>query len=222
MKKMKKICSVFLALLMVLTMLAGCDSQPAKTDQDLAKEAVENYLDALMKFDFKKASEYTTNPEKMMENSPYGSTDEAIRQIMNEMPAEFQAYESDIREFATALFDTVENSMSYEITNIKQDGDKYTAEVTMVNTADDLNLDSVITDMMEEADLQGLLVQYMEDGIISVDMSEQELYDILFPAVFDKMTDSVKNLTVETTTAEESFDVISVDGKWVVDVTDFE
>lgn len=218
---MKKICSVLLALLLVLTTLSGCSSLGEKDAKSQAGEIIENYLTALMQFDFKTASKLTVNPEKMMKNAPYESMDAGVTQIVNAMPEQFRAYESDIREFATALFDVMLNNMSYTITNLEQVDDKFVATVQMTTVhSENFDMQTILTDMMSTTDLQGLLTQYMENGTITEEMSEQELYDIIFPAMFDKMTETIKDIPVETTTDEETFDIVLVDGNWLIDVSD--
>ncbi len=217
MNRMKKMLSLLLALAMVLTVMAGCQKQPqpVKDKSELAKEAVENYMEALMLFDFKEASTYTTNPEKMMESAPYDDLDDATNSILEAVPQDFAAYEDSILTYADAMFRTMQEAMSYEIIGIEEDGDDYVAtiELTTINT----NGADVMTQMMEDVNIEELLLQLLEDGTINENMTEQELMDILIPAMFEKMADVVKNVPLETTTTEETISIIEVDGKWLID-----
>ena len=215
---MKKCLSVLLALVMVLTMLAGCQGKSKPKDPEtLARETVENYMDALMVFNFEKASTYTSDPDKMMEDAPYNNLEDATAAIMDAVPEEFATYEESITKFADAMFDVMKDKMDYEITAVTKDGDDYLVSVTL--TTVDSDGANFMTDMMSDIDIEEMLMQMLEDGIINENMSEQQLMDILVPAIFDTMTEAVQNASVSTTTIEENFRIIKVDGKWVIDTS---
>ena len=214
---MKKMLSVLLALVMVLTMMAGCQkgSAPFADDSTLARKAAENYLDALMLFDYKEASNFTSDPDKMLENALYEDLEEATNKIMSAVPQEFGAYEGSIKTFADAMFDVMKNEMDYEITNVKKDGDGYLVSVKL--TTVDYEGEDILADMMESVNAEELLMQLLEDGIINENMSEQQLMDAMIPAMFEKMADAVKDVPIATTTLEEDIHLIKVKDQWLVD-----
>lgn len=219
---MKKMLSVLLALVMVLTMMAGCQNRSATTGDERAQaqETVKNYLDALMVLDFKKASSFTSDPDKMMEKAPYDNLDGAADAILNAVPQDFQVYKDSIVDFTEAMFETMTKNMNYEIVSIEKDGENYQAviELTIVDT-ESVKVDEIMTDMMEDINIEELLMQLLEDGIITENMSEQEMMDILFPAMFEKMTESIRKIDMETTTSNETMTILNSDGTWLVDAS---
>ncbi len=216
---MKKICSLLLALTLVLTMLAGCQEAPVANEKDSAQVAVSNYMDALAEFDFKTASFYTGDPEAAMANFPYENIDDAVEKTVATMPENILKYEDSITDFTEVVFDVMKENTDYEIKNISEDGENYvaTVEFTTVDT-EKFDIETMMNDLMANIDVNELTTQLLSDGTITEDMSEEEIYDILFPALFIVMSDTVKESDVATVTTEETITVVKANGKWVVDM----
>ncbi len=219
---MKKVLSVLLALIMTVTMLAGCQSQPAQNNQELATKTIERYMDALLEFDFKTAAGYSSHPEKILESAPYSNKEDAVLKMLAAMPENVQKYESSITNFAEAVFGLMQDNMAYKITDVEKVGSSYVAtlELTSADT-EKFDIAELMTTMMAEIDLNNLLTELIEDGTVSENMSQEEIYDVLFPVLFDSMSDAVKELPAETTTKEQTFTVIEVDGEWLIDTSEF-
>ena len=217
---MKKILSVLLAMMMVLTMLVGCQTQPVQNDDEQARQVVENYLEALTSFKFKEAASYTNDPDALMADAPYESTQDAMDKIIETLPEEFQAYKTDVIAFGEALFENLQEKMSYQILNVEKDGETYLASIEITSIDFD-NFDSttLMNNMMQNINVEELLTELLENGSITETMSEEEMMDVLFPALFQKMAEAAIELPVETTTEKEEFSVIQMDGTWVLDVS---
>ncbi len=220
---MKKALSVLVALVMVLTLLVGCQGQPAQNDEKaLAEKAVTNYMEALSSFEFGEAATYTTNPEKLMDSAPYAGQEDALEQMLENMPENIRQYETSLQKFVEAMFDVMQSQASYEIVSVDKKGDSFAAKVTLtIIDVDNFDSNSMMNEMMASIDIETLMMQMLEDGTINETMSEQELYDILFPALFDAMTDALDDVTMETTTTEQTFNIVKIDGKWLLDVNNF-
>ncbi len=222
MKRMKKVLSIVLALAMAVTLLAGCQNQATQNNQELATKTIESYMDALVEFDFEKASNYSNYPEKILESAPYTNKEDAVQKMLTALPENVQKYESSITNFAEAVFNLMQDNMTYQITDIQKVGNSYVAslEITSVDT-EKFDIAELMTNMMAEIDINSLLNEQLETGAINENMSQEEIYDVLFPVLFESMTDAVKNLPAETTAKEQTFTVIQVDGKWLIDVSEF-
>lgn len=215
---MKKVCSLLLALALMLTMLAGCQKEPVTTDDKaLALSVLENYMDAVVEFDFKKAASYTNDSEAAMAEIPYENLDDAVAKTVASMPENLLIYEESITDFAEAVFTVMQDNTEYKILSFEEDGENYvgTVEYTNVNT-EEFDIETMMTKLMADIDYNELAAQLLADGTITEDMTEEEIQNILFPALFMVMTDTVKETEVATITTEEEISVIKVDGKWVI------
>ena len=221
---MKKLLSIVLALVLVLS-VASCSLFGGEKDSAAsAEKTVESFMDALVDFDFKKLKNYVDDEDALPDEITNFDLEANLEKIIDDMPAELDDYSDDLRSIFNDLIDKIKKEISYEIKETTKDEDSYivTVEVTLPDM-DSVNFENLLTDSMDESSLMNILNEMIESGKITENTTEQEMFDLLMPEVFKIMEDAIKDIEFETTTDEKEFVVVkSEDDKWVIDVEESE
>lgn len=221
---MKKLLSIVLALVLVLS-VASCSLFGGEKDSAAsAEKTVESFMDALVDFDFKKLKNYIDDEDALPDEIADFDLEANLEKIIDDMPAELDDYSDDLRSIFNDLIDKIKKEISYEIKETTKDEDSYivTVEVTLPDM-DSVNFENLLTDSMDESSLMNILNEMIESGKITENTTEQEMFDLLMPEVFKIMEDAIKDIEFETTTDEKEFVVVkSEDDKWVIDVEESE
>lgn len=121
------------ALLVSMSMLISCGSQgpaqPAKNPEDVVKETVSDFFDAIIDYDFDTAKDYVADDEVMadLENSlDMGVLLDAMTSSMG-VDADEILSKSVVNNMIKKLMSTID----YEIGDVKIDNDDATVEVTL-------------------------------------------------------------------------------------------
>ena len=196
------------------------DNKKEADPKDAAEDAVKGFMDAFCEFDFKEMEKYIDGelPAEFAEFDFSTIKEETV----NSLPEELDAYKDDFGKMFDTAIDKMLATISYDITNVKEDGDNYviSVDVTMADfNALEESLNNALT-----SDLSDKIVEIgeeaMENGDLSDDSTEQEVMDYLIPKAIDMigdlLEDEIKNL--ERTTEEGEFVVTEVDGEWLINI----
>ena len=216
-KKMKNITKILFALMLCLAVVfatVACNEEKKDegTSGDAEKEAteaLENCLDAAMELDFDEAQDYMLDADGELDGI---DKDYLLEMLMEEKGGDIpEEYKDELEDMCEKFFDLALDNFSYKIekTEVKSD-DEVVFEVKLTVPDVDFNLD------FDEEYAQELVVDLYNKGKINESMSEQEVYDVLIPEIFDAMYEEIKK-SIDTETKTTDVTVVKKDGKWYVD-----
>ena len=196
------------------------DDKKEADPKDAAEDAVKGFMDAFSEFDFTEMEKYIDGelPAEFAEFDFSTIKEETI----NSLPEELDAYKDDFGKMFDTAIDKMLATISYDITNVEEDGDNYVISVD-VTMADFNALEESLNNALS-ADLTEKFIEIGEEAIangdLSEDSTEQEVMDYLMPKAIDMIGDvldeEIKSL--ERTTEEGEFVVTEVDGEWLIDI----
>ncbi|MBE6680998.1 MAG: hypothetical protein E7600_01760 [Ruminococcaceae bacterium] len=194
-----------------------------KSPEEAAEEALVNCLDCLVACDFEGMVEYTTDPGEY-ENSGITCADDLADSIIEGLDMETwfaetlgEANAVTVVDATRALYIDLIEDMDYEIIEcLSADEEEAVFEVELY-TPDFDNID--IMTMMGEDDGAALAMQALEEGVITEDMTEDEMIDALIPYMTEYMVKVIESAAydVELLTETAEITVVNVDGEWLVD-----
>lgn len=221
---MKKLLALLLALSCAVSLAAckkskvdGGKPAPEKTDEQLATEAAEGFLDALVDLDYDGMAEYVDDASVIPEEFKDFNADELTKTMTEGQGPEFEPFTEDLKGLSEDIIGVIKDNMSYKITSTEKDGDNYiiTAEMSICDF-DSVNFDSIVEENFKEEDLNKMLMELLASGKISADSSQEEILAIIMPDMIKAMRDGVKNMDVTSTTEEYKLTVSEIDGEWLV------
>ena len=196
MKKLTKLLAIVLSLLMVASVLAGCNKKndsSAASDEDAVKKVVNDFADVRFgKFDsiddMEDAMEYCTEDGKMYEELEDAMSE--YESILKDFPGDKSVGEEFLLEYINKINDSTE----IEIDTIEIEGDSATVETTRV------------TKDAEEVWQTAFAVF-------------DEYYETEDPNdIFEYITENLEQYTedAETLEEEETISLEKVDGQWLI------
>lgn len=234
---MKKLLTIALALLVVFA-VAGCaeetmdigidrdsfgNSENNKNrDEDDARKAAENFMEALCEFNFKDMSKYSTEDytEIMECDDMYEYLDGTFSAEDLDLGIESDKVDDAVNDFVEVMVDGIVDNTEYEITDTEKDGDawKFTVEITSVDMDD-------VSDSLESEECNDAVVKASEkyDDVDIEGMTGDEITAVMEDMVVDMfgaMGDFVYDYCeeAETVGGELELYVIEEDGEWLVDI----
>lgn len=229
---MKKLMALLLALVLSFSLVAcGKNTEKddtkeetkatdkAEKDIEEATAVVEDFMDALMDLDAKKAAKYIDDEDAIPEEfSQYSDAlDDVLEGMMSGLPAEVEAYRDDIESRMKGFMDKVvakaKDVMDYEITDVEKDGDNYVFTVSLT-AADDAS--DPFADLDIETFLAEKATEWYEDGTITDSSTEEDLFELMIPAMFDYMEEALDDVELETTTNSTELVVVPDGNDWII------
>lgn len=226
---MKKLLALLLALVCVVSFAACGDdadkaetktnenvnvdekasTSVAKTDEELATEAVESFMNAFQKLDVNEMKKYIDNIDALGEEFAIIADRDAL---LGEIPAELQPYKNQFQKVIDATFEKLSKSISYKINGSAKDGDNFVFDVTVnapsEDSADVFNDDTIMNQILEDLTVSGKITE---------GMSEDDMMNV----IFTEMADFIRNMDDFATITEETKVVVyEKDGKWVINATE--
>ncbi len=193
--------------------------EPVKVDEKAeATEAAEDFMDALVDFDYDELQGLVTDPDAIPEEISYLDVDV----LMEEIGAEeaFAGYEDDFKKIFQTMIDNMKAECTYELEEVKEDGDNYIASgVIIMPNFDSFDFDSYFEEALSEDKMMEVMMEMYENGEITDDMSEEEMLDAIFPVIIDYCEEVINDIDFSKEVKEEEFkiDVIKSGDKWLVD-----
>ncbi|QUI23290.1 hypothetical protein HZI73_13775 [Vallitalea pronyensis] len=170
---------VFVMMVMLCVLLASVGCAK-KTESGGPKTAISGFLDGIIASDYKKAAEYAEDA--------------------SELPSE-----EDVDPIATEIF----SKISYEITDVKEDGDKATVKLK-VKHPDFNNIMEIAQSKMME-----LTAKALESAADSEEKDPEAQQEEITKMVTDLLTEEMgKEENIKETEAE--LIAVKIDGKWKV------
>ncbi|MBE7018900.1 MAG: hypothetical protein E7413_03360 [Ruminococcaceae bacterium] len=208
---MKKILSLLLALPVSMALITGCGSDnsyqpqadiqtsplsnaptptPASPSEDASEEAKK---DAIYKY--------------LQEKSNY----QALEKILS---VEEQEYQDEIVEFVDELYREMITCQFHQFLPVQNETDAYTVEVEITQkNFDDFNINNAIENASEFINVDSVI----EKLVLTEDMSEDEAYKELFPAMLDEMKNNANEFLKDAKQNDpifKTFKVTKVDENW--------
>ena len=223
---MKKLLALLLSLMLMLS-LTACGNkdkdadattvatEEADVENDVVEEekepgqdVVEAFLGAIAEFNLAEALSYTDGADVAL---PFDDID-GIKDIMIEAMGE--EVSDELKDSAINFIEVIllaySNSIEYEIEGYEEDGDQlvYTVNATYADI-ESIDYDAIGEDYMTEL---------MENGTITEDMSEEEMYIALFDAMAELFADTIS--TTDTKTEILTLVLNEADGKYIISQSD--
>ena len=225
---MKRLLALLLAMVCVLS-FASCGDEKGKkkdrdkeetkqeqknkdenSEEDLAKEAVEGFMDALISRDGKALMKYSNAEDEI-------GKDEAVDGLVLYLPSELLEYEDEFRSALEDLYDAsskfIKDNSKYKIKKMeKEDGDYVaTVEVTKpISSPDD--------DFKDSAIYEEIALAMIEEGLVDEDSTEEEALE----AMCEVIRAYAGEFETETETKTITMTVMEEDDKWIVDIYSLE
>lgn len=205
---MKKLTSLLLVLICALSMTA-CGGQNEKK----AREAVEGLMDATMALDFAGIEEYIDDASAVPEKIKNFNLDK----LMEEMPAELDAYSDEFKGIFNDIIGKAKSNMSYKINNVEEKDGEFTFAVDVaIPDFDSVDFEQIMGDKFNEDAMNTLIMDMFNAGEITATSTQEEILDLFIPKLIEILKESISNIEIKTETEKQELVVTKVDGKWLV------
>jgi len=244
MKKTAKSLLIALLTMMLALSFAGCkktEEAAVKSEDGAAKEAVTAFMDATCDFEFAKMADYTDDDafkKNLGEENMDKVLEEAVKEQTSQLEAADQqvaasaaddevkaAYSSTIKTMIVSIEDyykkagdLVKSKQSYEIKEVKKDGDKFVASVVF-KTVDGEDFNKAVKAIDGEALSQEAISELKASGKLT-DTTSQALgniyiYEVSSNKLLAKTLEALENAKDKEITLE--LVVVKSDDKWVIE-----
>lgn len=194
-----------------------------KSPEEAAEEALVNCLDCFVAFDYEGMVEYATDPGEY-EDCGITCAEDMAEMAIDELGMEETIAETLGEENAAAIVDATRSlymdmmdEADYEIIEcLSANEEEAVFEVELyMPDFDNVNIMS----MMGEDDGAALAMQAVEEGVITEDMTEDEMVEALMSYMTEYMVDVIESAAydVEVLADTAEITVVNVDGEWLVD-----
>ena len=183
------------------------------SDEDSVKATVEGFMDAFCDFDFEEAVNYL-DAEDALDSLSFRNKKEFVEKMCEIMSANsgLDAYKDDFNKCMSKVFDKIVDSFEYDITKVKVDGKKATAEISLsFIDASTLDFEDAVSSTVDE--VSAMMQELQDQG-----KSQEEILEVVMPKYFDLIADAmIKAMDdVESTSVSDKLNLVK-DGKdWVI------
>lgn len=206
---MKRVLSLLLVLVCTVSFTAcGGEKQ--------AKEAADGFMQAFVKLDGEAMAQYVDDPSEIQEAFENFDVDA----IMETLPAELEPYFGHFEGFMNDVVGMMKNELSYEIKEIKKNGDEFIAIVDVTYPSavldDDFDIEGVLGESLGDNIGNEIIMELFNSGEISLASTEEEIMNLALPKVFERLKESLKEILKDVETQEIELVIIEENGKWLV------
>ena len=212
---MKKILSLLLALPVSMALITGCGSDTSYQPQaDIPTSPLSNAPTPTPASPSEDASEEAKKDaiyKYLQEKNNYKINEDDLKEILS---VEEQEYQDEIVEFVDELYRKMITCQFQQFLPVQNETDAYTVEVKITQkNFDDFNINNAIENASEFINVDSV----SEKLVLTEDMSEEEAYKELFPAMLDEMKKNANEFlkdAKQNNPIYKTFKVTKVDENW--------
>lgn len=221
MKRLKQMLCVLLAVVMVLA-LAACGSNGGGSKETVPPDkVVEAFMDAYLAMDFQTATTYLDDASVLKDAVEYDSAKQGFLDDFVGQTPEMEPYRDDFEEFFDHMMQSIMDSIQYKIISTDVDGSNATVKIQVdAPDFDSIDMDAAMESVTGEDALMKILMPLIEDGTLTQNSTQEEMYDILVPEMIRLMTEAMDEAIANadpSESGEDDFHLVQKDGKWIID-----
>ena len=201
----------------------GMSSAAEVTNEEKAKETVENFLDAVVSLDAEKATEYVSNPQSVYDKFKFLIPAEPLEETISaEIPvAGFIA--KLISPFVGKIVDSVSDSLKkyyeYEIVSCQSSDVGYNVNVmlTVPDTSDPSYIKGQLEALYSDESVKEIFGEMAKNGEVPANTDSLEMLKSA-PKIVGRLLDKMSEIEFRTQTLNMEIPVSEYDGEWLINV----